>query len=174
MGMNDASYWIENLGLQPHPEGGYYRATSVSKEQIEGVHLDHNEPRHLYTNIYFLLKSGEVSHFHRLKSDEVWYYHYGSSLTIHIIDEKGTYIEQKLGLSLDDGEVPQAIVPKNTIFGSSLLEDEGSFALVSCMVSPGFDFKDFELFSQEELLKLYPRHNKIIQKLAYKKLPPNF
>ncbi|MEG0783241.1 cupin domain-containing protein, partial [Carnobacterium sp.] len=69
-------------------------------------------------------------------------------------------------------EVLQAVVPKNVIFGSSI-EENGDFAVVSCMVSPGFDFKDFELFTQAELLLNYPKHQEIIKKLAYKELPIN-
>ena len=101
--------------------------------------------RKLYTSIYFLLTSNDISHLHRIKSDELWYYHAGSPLTIHIIDENGVYKEIKLGLNLDKGEVPQALVPKNSIFGSSVM-DEDTFSLVGCMVSPGFDYKDFEFF----------------------------
>lgn len=161
----DASYFIEKLALEQHPEGGYYKNTFVSDETIDAF----DTTRKLYTNIYFLLKSGEVSHFHRLKSDEVWYYHGGSSLTIHVIHENGDYEEIKLGLNLEAGERPQALVRKNSIFGSSVIEQH-TFSLVGCMVSPGFDFADFELFTQEALLKLYPQHEKIIRKLAYEKL----
>lgn len=161
----DANYFIEKLGLEQHPEGGYYKNTFVADETIDAF----NTTRKLYTNIYFLLQSGEVSHFHRLKSDEVWYYHGGSPLTIHIIHENGDYEEIKLGLNLEAGERPQAIVRKNSIFGSSVIE-QNTFSLVGCMVSPGFDFADFELFTQEALLKLYPQHEEMIRKLAYEKL----
>lgn len=162
--IKSADYYIEKLALEPHPEGGYYKSSFTADESIEAF----GTTRKLYTNIYFLLKSGEVSHFHRLKSDEVWYYHGGSSLIIHIIDEDGDYRELKLGLNLEAGEQPQAIVRKNSIFGSSVIEED-SFSLVGCMVSPGFDFADFELFNQQELLIQYPQHAKIIQRLAYEK-----
>ncbi|WP_211117173.1 cupin domain-containing protein [Sporosarcina ureilytica] len=165
MMQKDANYFIEQLALEQHPEGGYYKSTFTADETIDAF----GTTRKLYTNIYFLLKSGEVSHFHRLKSDEVWYYHGGSSLTIHIIDEEGNYRELKLGLNLDAGEQPQAIVRKNSIFGSSVM-DKDTFSLVGCMVSPGFDFEDFELFTQKELLALYPQHESIIRKLAYENL----
>lgn len=161
----DANYFIEKLELEQHPEGGYYKNSFVSNETIDAFETK----RKLYTNIYFLLKSGEVSHFHRLKSDEMWYYHAGSSLTIHVIDEQGNYEEIKLGLDLESGERPQAIVRKNSIFGSSMIELD-AFSLVGCMVAPGFDFEDFELFTQETLLELYPQHETIIRKLAYEKL----
>ncbi len=133
---HDADYYITQLDLSPHPEGGHYKSSFSSTQQID---VSGNE-RKLFTSIYFLLKSGEISHFHRLKSDEVWYYHAGSPLIVHVIDDNGYYYELKLGLDFENGEVPQAVVPKNSIFGSSIVEDE-TFSLVGCMVSPGFDFK---------------------------------
>lgn len=158
-----AQYFIENLQLEEHPEGGFYASTFRSDHEI----AVHNVERPLYTSIYFLLRSQDLSHLHRLKSDEIWYYHAGSSLTVHMIYPDGTYEAKKLGLNLDAGEVPQVAVPKNTIFGSSV-DDEGTFSLVGCMVAPGFDFADFELFTQEELLADYPQHEAVIRKMAYK------
>ncbi|MFT4415554.1 cupin domain-containing protein [Fredinandcohnia humi] len=168
MNERDAKYWITKLGLEPHPEGGFYKSTYTSKQSVP-VEREGNEDtiRNLYTSIYFLLRSEDISHFHRLQSDELWYYHGGSSLTIHIIDENGNYQERKLGLQIDNDEVPQVLVPRNTIFGSSVMEED-TFAIVGCMVSPGFDFEDFELFTQEELLKKYPQHEQIIRKMALK------
>lgn len=161
----DANYFIDKLGLEQHPEGGYYKNTFSSAEEIGAF----GTTRKLFTNIYFLLKSGDVSHFHRLKSDEVWYYHGGSPLSVHVIDELGNYQEMKLGLDIENGEQPQVIVQKNTIFGSSVVEED-TFSLVGCMVSPGFEFQDFELFTQAELMSTYPQHAQIIKKLAYEKL----
>ncbi len=164
MNEKTAQYWIKNLDLIAHPEGGYYKNTYAS----ESADLDvAGKKRKLYTSIYFLLSSGEISHFHRLKSDELWYFHGGSSLTVHVIDLNGEYKEMKLGLDIENGEVPQVLVPKHSIFGSSVMEKD-TFSLVGCMVSPGFDFEDFELFTQDELLQQYPEHIEIIQKMAYK------
>lgn len=160
--MKDVQYWIEKLELLPHPEGGFYKSTFQSEELLS------DKDRRLFTSIYFLLRSEDISHFHRLKSDELWYFHGGSSLTVHVIDPSGEYREMKLGLNIDNGEMPQVLVPKGSIFGSSVMEEE-TFSLVGCMVSPGFDFEDFELFSQEELLNLYPQHEKIIKKMAYER-----
>ncbi|MEH7009787.1 cupin domain-containing protein [Neobacillus niacini] len=172
MRINDLHIWVSKLGLSPHPEGGYYKRTFESDEQINDNELSVNFEgvRKLYTSIYFLLTSEDVSHFHRLKSDELWYYHGGSSLSIHVIDESGEYQEIKLGMNLDDGEVPQVLVKKNSIFGSSVSEKD-TCSLVGCMVSPGFEFRDFELFTQKELLDKYPQHQEIIMNLAYKQLP---
>ncbi|MFF2448228.1 cupin domain-containing protein [Neobacillus sp. NPDC058068] len=172
MHISELELWVAKLGLVPHPEGGYYKSTFSSWEQISDKELTVNfeGQRKLYTSIYFLLTSDNVSHFHRLKSDELWYYHAGSSLTVHVIHDNGEYEEIKLGMNLEAGEVPQALVPKNSIFGSSVLEND-TCSLVGCMVSPGFEFQDFELFTQDDLLSKYPQHKDIIMKLAYKELP---
>lgn len=87
-----------------------------------------------------------------------------------MIDENGEYHELKLGLNLEKGEAPQILVKKNSIFGSSVMEED-TFSLVGCMVSPGFEFRDFELFTQDELIQKYPHHDEIIMKLAYQQLP---
>jgi len=172
MERKDAEYYVTQLGLTPHPEGGYFKNTFHSEEQISSHELSgrFDGVRKLYTSIYFLLKSQDISHLHRLKSDELWYFHAGSPLTIHIIDEQGNYEERKLGLNIEKGEQPQVLVPKNCIFGSSVSEPN-SFSLVGCMVSPGFEYADFELFTKDELLKEYPQHAEVIMKLAYEKLP---
>lgn len=156
-----AQEWIQYLGLEPHPEGGFYKSTFQS--DMKTVCPQGERP--LYTSIYFLLRSQDVSHFHRLQSDEIWYYHGGSSLTVHMITPNGQYEEVVLGLNLEKGEVPQFNVPKHTIFGSSVREED-TFSLVGCMVSPGFDFADFELFDEEELLSQYPDYQEIIRKLT--------
>ena len=164
--MQQAEQLIQHLALQPHPEGGFYKSTLRSEESLEveqGI-------RPYYTSIYFLLRSQDISHFHRLQSDEVWYYHGGSALTLHIIHPDGTYEAKKLGLDVANGEQPQLVVKKHSIFGSSV-DALNTFGLVGCMVSPGFDFADFELFTQEDLLQLYPQHEAIIRRLAYVQLP---
>ena len=150
---------INQLEMKPHPEGGFYKETYRSEE------LCLNGTRNLKTVIYFLLRSEDVSHFHRIKSDEMWYYHAGSPLIVHSIDDQGIYKEQKVGINFSEGEIPQYLVPKNTIFGSTVLEKD-SYSLVSCSVSPGFDFEDFELFKQADLLEQFPLHHKIISKLT--------
>lgn len=140
---HSAEYYIEHLEMEPHVEGGYFKECLLEKEE-----------RNLWSSIYFMLAKGEVSHFHRLKSDEVWYYHDGNALTIYMIDEAGKLTAAKLGLDLEKGEVPQVLVPKGMIFGSAM-EEEG-FSLVGCMVSPCFkyevpeDSKDYSISYLEQ------------------------
>ena len=84
---------------------------------------------------------------------------------IYIIDAGGELKEYTLGLNVAKGEVPQIIVPRGSIFGA-VIPQADSFALIGCMVSPGFDFNDFELFAQETLLEKYPQHQEIIDRLT--------
>ncbi len=165
--LNNADFWINKLELKPHPEGGFYKEVYRSPEQIkkEGLPERYKEDRSIFTTIYFLLKSNEVSKFHKLKSDEVWYYHAGSAIKILLLDEKGNISEQKLGLNLIKGEVPQIFIPHQTYFAAKILEND-SYSLVSCSVSPGFDFDDFDMPEQNELINQFPEHEEIIKKLT--------
>ena len=149
---------VEKLQLLPHPEGGFYKETYRSEQTTL------NGSRNLMTSIYFLLTGTNFSRFHRIKSDEAWYFHEGTSLIVHELSENG-YSQTKLGLDFSKGEVPFHLVKSEVIFGSSVSEEEG-YALVSCSVAPGFDFQDFELFETDTLLSQYPDHEEIIRKLS--------
>ena len=161
---NSAEYFIKSLNMTAHPEGGYFKESFISPSKLAPNTLHINEERLLWTSIYFLLRTGEVSNFHRLKSDEMWYFHAGESLTIYMISPSGELIEKQLGLNIEKGETPQVLVPKDYIFGSAM-NNEG-FSLVGCMVSPGFNFKDFELFERKDLLEKYPNYREVIEKLT--------
>ena len=149
---------VKKLNLLPHPEGGFYSETYRSEITIPG------KDRKLMTSIYFLLTSENVSKFHRIKSDELWFFHDGSPLLVHTLTENG-HIQTKVGNNIFENETPYFLVPKDTIFGSSVL-DENSYSLVSCVVSPGFEFSDFELFSFNDLIKIFPLNEDIIRKLT--------
>lgn len=101
-------------------------------------------------HLFYAGKGGSVP-FHRLKSDEVWYYHDGNALTIYMIDEAGKLTAAKLGLDLEKGEVPQVLVPKGMIFGSAM-EEEG-FSLVGCMVSPCLNMKNLNCLNGKNYWK---------------------
>lgn len=164
--MYTAEYFVEKLNMISHPEGGFYKESFFSEENIETAKIGAEEiqSRKLWTSIYFLLRDGEVSNFHRLTSDEMWYYHAGSSLTIYMISPQGELILEELGLDSEKGEKPQVLVPKGYIFGSAMNKE--GYALVGCMVAPGFDFKDFELFERADLLEMYPQYRQEILKLT--------
>lgn len=147
---------IKQLNMTPHPEGGYYYESYQSTQTVGD--------NALFTSIYFLIEEGNISHFHQIKSDELWYFHAGDAITIHMIHQDGTYEAVKLGMNLLDGEVPQYLVPGGTIFASTV--EEGEWSFVGCMVSPGFKFEEFKLFNQTELIEEYPEHEAIIRKYA--------
>lgn len=159
--MSHFSDYVKYYDLAPHPEGGFFKQTGASTQIINSsTGLD--VP--LYTNILFVLEDKNPSNFHQIQSNEVWYFHEGSPLTVHCIyPDTGKYETVLLGHDISKGQVHQYEVPAGVIFGSSV---DSGFALVSCMVSPGFDFREFKLFERNELLEAYPQHEKIITKLT--------
>lgn len=132
--MTEADRIIERLALQPHPEGGWYRQTWEGPE-VAG--------RASGTAIHFLLKAGEVSHWHRVDAAEIWLWHAGAPLVLRRAETaSGPAQALRLGPDVLAGEVPQALVPAGHWQAA---RSEGAFTLVSCTVSPGFRFDGFEL-----------------------------
>jgi predicted cupin superfamily sugar epimerase len=142
-----AKDYIQHLQLIPHPEGGYYKETYRSPLQVSVEGFD--DDRSISTSIYFLLEKGQESALHRIKSDEIWFYQDGDSIEIIELDENNTEIITCLGKNITQGEVLQHVVKAGRWFGSRL-KPESSFCLVACQVSPGFDFRDFELLNSTD------------------------
>ena len=160
--MRTAAEWIEALGLVAHPEGGFYRETYRSSEVIEagGLPGRFGGARAFSTAIYFLLPGHDVSRLHRIKSDEVWHFYAGSSLTLTLIHPDGRLDAARLG-----PEAFQAIVPAGCWYGAAV-DDPASYALVGGTVAPGFDFADFELAERADLLARFPQHREAIVRLT--------
>jgi uncharacterized protein len=155
----DVKELVRKLQLQPHPEGGFYKETYRSDESLTNTH---GKIRNVSTAIYFLLADEDKSHFHRIKSDELWFFHQGQALEICFIsNQQVTMII--LGNEIENGEVPQAVIPANTWFASSVKNGIG-YSLVSCTVAPGFSFEDFELADRQDLIGQFPHLEKIIVK----------
>lgn len=165
--MNKAETWIERLRLVPHKEGGYFREVYRSDEILPAGALPprFSGSRALATAIYYLLPGGQVSFFHRLRSDEIWHFYVGSRLTLVVLGPTGELEEIQLGRDSSAGEMPMAVVRSGRWFGACVA-DRGSFSLVGCTLSPGFDFADFELADRDELLRLNPRLRPTILKLT--------
>jgi len=163
----EAKIWIDALGLQPHPEGGWYREIYRATETIPASALPPRfaGPRAFSTTIYFLLQQGERSALHRIAADEGWHFLDGSSLTLHQIDTQGHYSTQTIGRDPTRGLLPCAVVPAGWLFGATV---ESGWALVSCTVAPGFDFADFSLPHLDELLVTFPQHQEILHRLAHR------
>jgi uncharacterized protein len=155
----EAARWVKRLGLERHPEGGYFKQT-YSTDLVINV-KGYDGPRHAATAIYYLLDGSEFAAFHRIKSDEIWHHYAGGPLTIHSIGNDGKLSKIKIGKSM-----PQVVIKANTWFAASLSGNKKSHCLLGCTVSPGFDYRDWELGKKEELAKTYPQHRKIIEKYA--------
>jgi predicted cupin superfamily sugar epimerase len=165
--MKSAEYWIKNLDLQPHPEGGYFRETYRSVEIISKRALPErfSGDRVFSTCIYYLLDRDQYSAFHAIQQDEVWHFYEGSPLTLYILDPNGTYTSVKLGRDPEAREFLQAIVGAGSWFAAAVNDTE-SYSLVGCTVAPGFDFADFKLADRQQLLELFPDHRDLIEKFA--------
>lgn len=129
--MTTAERIIAKLGLQPHPEGGWYRRTWIGPD-VNG--------RATGTAILFLLKAGERSHWHRVDADEIWLWHSGAALTLSMGRTRAR--DHRLGPDVLAEESPQIMVPAGHWQAARSL---GDWTLVSCTVSPGFRFEGFEL-----------------------------
>ena len=164
--MQTADYWIHHLKLAPHPEGGFYRETYRSKENIQlcGLPSRFPAPRSFSTAIYFLLRSQDKSLFHRIKSDELWHFHAGSALNIYLL-EHGNLKIFKLGDNLEAGELLQVVIPANCWFAGILMSQD-AYTLSGCTVAPGFDFKDFDIADRKKLIQESPNQADIITELT--------
>ena len=157
---------VEELNLEPHPEGGFYREVYRSEATIrrDAAALGFAGERACSTSIYFLLPGFTYSAFHRIRSDELWHFYEGSPLVLHVIAEAGAYREIRLGPP-DSGGCYQIMVPKDHWFAARCVDPNG-FSLVGCTVSPGFDFADFELADRKVLSERYPAHQPRITELT--------
>ena len=161
------TYWIQALGLAPHPEGGYFRETYRSAEVLETRDLParFSGPRAHSTAIYFLLPGDQISALHRIKSDEIWHFYTGTALTLTLIHPDGRLDALRLGADPPGGEAFQAVVPQGCWYGAAV-DDTRSYALVGGTVSPGFGFADFELADRAALLARFPQHHEAIRRLT--------
>ncbi|HBL76914.1 MAG: hypothetical protein A2W90_00895 [Bacteroidetes bacterium GWF2_42_66] len=166
--MKTATYWIEKLELQEHPEGGWFNETYRAVERIEKENLPQRYPssRCFSTTIYYLLEGGDRSVFHRLKSDETWHFYTGtSSIRLFIISPEGKLTQHLVGSNPDHDETFQLLIPQNHWFAAELTNIEG-YSLIGCTVAPGFEFDDFEMGKRSDLIEIFPQHREIIEKLT--------
>lgn len=160
-----ASQIIDQLQLKQHPEGGWYKecyrsALSIKKE---GLPDTFDGDRDALTSIYYLLSNQEISAFHRIQSPEIWYFHQGINLIIHIIHPSGQY--EKVVLSGKKSNLWQFTVEPHCWFAAEI-EGTYGYSLVSCAVAPGFDFRDFEMGSAINLIQKFPQHKDIINRMC--------
>ena len=158
---------IQRYGLESHPEGGWYKQSYKSNEQIAARALPERfgTSRVFSTAIYFLLEKGNFSAFHRIKSDECWHFYAGDPLLIYIIEQTGELKVISLGSDHESGQSFQYVVPANCWFASRPAP-ESEYCFVGCTVSPGFEFDDLELADATVLSTIYPQHKHIIIELC--------
>jgi predicted cupin superfamily sugar epimerase len=161
MDIQNAAYWIQRLQLQPHPEGGYYKEVFRSEQAV--TRPSSNLIKQACTSIYYLLEGTDYSGFHRLTSDEIWYFHKGSALHIHVIDKRG--IHESLELSDAEGGNLSVVIRAGLWFAAEIPSGKG-FTLASCAVAPGFDFGEFEMAKKDDLIKQYPGHARLLSKFC--------
>lgn len=141
---------IRRLGLIPHPEGGYYRETFRSPLTLD---LPDGRRRSASTAIQYLLPPGARSAWHRVASDEIWHHYEGGALHLHLLGA---------GTRRLDRSNHQIVVPAGTWQAA---ESAGEGVLCGCTVAPGFDFADFRMGSEEELLRDFPQEGELIRRL---------
>jgi len=129
-----ASEIIAALGLQRHPEGGWFRETFRAAPSKNG--------RGASTAIFYLLQQGETSHWHKVDADEVWHFYAGEPLELSLSEDGKTAQRHMLGNDLRQGQTPQIIVPAGVWQSAKPL---GAFTLVGCTVAPAFEFGGFTL-----------------------------
>lgn len=125
---------IDRLGLEPHPEGGWYRETWRAEAPAGG--------RAAGTAIYYLLEAGQVSRWHRVDAAEIWHWYAGAALELTLSPDGTGRESRRLGPNIATGERPQILVPPDCWQSARPL---GHYTLAGCTVSPGFEFAGFEL-----------------------------
>jgi predicted cupin superfamily sugar epimerase len=132
--MMNAADVIRALDLRPHPEGGFFRETFRDPEGPS--------PRGWSTAIYYLLGQDERSHWHKVDASELWLFHAGDPLELSLSPD-GRHVDRRvLGVDFASGALPQVVVPAGWWQSAAPL---GTWTLVSCTVSPGFEFRGFEM-----------------------------
>lgn len=153
---------IENLDLEGHVEGGYFRRTYQSDHR-EKVQTDQGS-RYLLTSIYYLLTStSPIGHWHLNQSDIMHYYHLGDPIEYMLIHPNGTLQKIVMGPDITQGQKLQLMVPGGTWKASRLMAEKAGYGLISEAVSPGFDYSDMQLGKPEAMLKQFPQHASFIR-----------
>ncbi len=153
---------IRALALEPHPvEGGYYRRTYTAQDSVA---LERGT-RSLGSAIYYLLERGTFSEMHLLQSDEIFHFYLGDPVEMLQLWPDGSAKLITLGHQIEHGQLLQTIIPAGVWQGARLVAD-GSFALLGCTVTPGFDFADYSSGNFSELAAKWPDQTTLIRQLS--------
>ncbi len=147
----------ETYALEAHPEGGWFSEVYTASEE--------KEKRALAGSIYFLLMGEEISHFHQIDCEEIWYHHEGCAVRIISITD-GKIEKFYLGQDIEKGERAMVVIPKGAIFAAENL-DKDSYCFMSCMTAPKFTYQGFRLVRQQEIREICGRDAEGFLYLAY-------
>ena len=152
--MTRARELIESYGLKRHPEGGWFAEDYTCPRDKEG--------RPLAGSIFFLLDGEELSHFHQIDCDELWYYHEGCGLKVTVLTDGK---RSQLHLGMGPGERAAVLLPAGAVFAAEN-RDKAGYTFLSCATAPAFRYEGFRLISRAELEELIPEEAPELRYLA--------
>ncbi len=154
--MNDLNTVIDALQLEPDPEGGFYKEMHRAGSLITEAN---GSSKNAFSSIYYLLSGHDFSAWHRIQSDETWFFHLGCDIAIHYFDPQNTLAVVQVGL---ESKQFQVTIPAGTWFAAKPLRTD-SFCLMSFVVGPAFTFTEFEMGRRQLLLDRYETSEKHIE-----------
>ena len=162
------AYWTKKLHLEAHPEGGWFSEVYACPA---GYGLS-QDGRVMGGSIYFLLGTNDISHFHVIDCEEIWYIHEGCGIELWLLSEAGPAegaadfrVERRL-LGCGEGMEPMIAIPKGVIFSARNIDPEG-YSLMSCATMPNFHYEGFRMTPQAELFAKFPGHEQLIREMAF-------
>ncbi|XP_068672207.1 uncharacterized protein [Montipora foliosa] len=163
-----ADEFIKTLGLVPLPIGGLYAESMHAKTTVKPLDGSGREVRDAYSVIYLLLRGTDINAWHKMKSEETYFYHRGGHIVLHMITEEGKYENKIIGDPSKDLKARfHCHVPKNVWFALEL-QDKTSYCVFSEAAGPGFEYEDCEVGDRDNMLTLFPQHKEIVEKFCLK------
>lgn len=163
--MNAVETLISRYELISHPEGGFFNEDFRSPQAIHYERDGTTIARPLYTSCYYLLPEGTASCFHRIRSDETWYFLDGGPSQLIQVSPEKTVSVAVIGDKISQGHTFKWRVPANTWF-AAFPQVGSAYSFFSCLVTPGFEFSDWELASHQELTTFAPALQGVIDQLS--------
>ncbi len=142
---------VRALHMERHPEGGWFAETYTAPVSF----AEGEKQRALAGSIYYLLEGKDISAFHQIDCDELWYYHEGTGMRLYVLKQDGTMAQYRLGNQLSQGELPMVRIAAGEIFAAENLEQDG-YTLISCVTAPKFRYEGWRLVQRDELLARCP------------------
>lgn len=162
--------FIKQHNLVRHEEGGYFKVTYVAEQMVKVSDRYDGDERPASTKIDYLLAGNDFSAWHRIKSDETWRFKDGSSIILYVFSKTDTNQQNLLQIKIGDPKKEQDAVLEYTVehdqWFAAISSDTSHFSFIECEVIPGFDYRDFELGKESDLIDLYPDYTDIIRQYA--------